>query len=177
MRLLLTFFILLATINTQAALYKYTDENGEVVYSDQAPYEGAEELVPPELQVTPAIKPKPKANENPEKKEDITRYSSFQITSPKNGSTLQNKTGTLKIALAIKPALNIKAGHYINIFIDDVAVIKNSSQLSTILNHIDRGTHSIQAELREKSGKLIRFSNNVIVHVHRFSIQHKKSAR
>ena len=176
MRLLLTIFIFLAGINAQAALYKYTNEKGEVIYSDKPPYEGAEELNPPKLQITPAIKIKPGPIEKPKEKEQekVTKYTAFQITSPKNGETLQNNAGNVNIALAIKPGLNTIAGDYINILMDGSAITKKSTNLSTTFNHIDRGTHSIQAELRDQSGKLIMFSNIVIIHVHRFSILHKK---
>lgn len=176
MRLLLILCIVLTTINTQAALYKYTDENGEVVYSDKPPYEGAEELIPPKLQVMPAVKIKPKPEAAIEEKQ-IAQYTAFKITNPKNGATLRSNTGNISITLALEPKLNTRAGHYINVFINGVAVAKKTSRLKLTLNNLDRGTHSIQAELREKSGKLIIFSNNIIIHILRFSKQHKKPAR
>ena len=177
MQFFLTLLIFLTTISAQAALYKYTDENGEVVYSEEPPYAGAKEFIPPQLQITPAIKIKPKAKPKLDEsvEDESTKYTSFQITSPKNGATFQNNAGNIGIALGINPELDVKAGHYINIFLDDVAIIKNSTNLSAALKHINRGTHNIKAELRDKSGKLILFSNNVIIYVHRHSKLHKKN--
>ncbi len=174
MRLLLTIFIFLACTNAQAALYKYTNENGEVVYSDKAPYEGAEELIPPKLQVTPAVKLKPKTKTKPEEKDKSTQYTSFQITSPTDQKSFHNSAGNISIELAIKPGLNIKAGDYINILLDGKTIRKKTSSLSENIQHIDRGTHQIKAELRNKSNKLIKSSNTVTIYIHRFSKLHKK---
>ena len=164
MRLLLTIFIFLASINAQAALYKYTDENGEVVYSDEPPYEGAEELVPPPLQTTPAFKTKPKTKPEakPEEQQQATEYTSFKITRPKNEETLRDN---ITIQLAVEPKLNTKAGHYINIFDNGKTILKNSTSLTTTLKYIDRGIHNIKAEIRNKSGELIKSSNTVTIYI------------
>jgi len=179
MRFLLTIFIFLTAISTQAALYKYKDENGEVVYSEEPPYEGAKEFILPGLQTTPAVKPKPKPKSKPEPEEvdKPTKYTLFQITSPTNEQSLHNSAGNVSISLAIAPNLNTKAGHYINILLDGKIIKKKTTSLSGNFQHIDRGSHSIKAELRDQSSKLIKSSNTVTIHVHRFSKQHKKPER
>ena len=176
MRIVITIFILLFTINNaQAKLYKWVDEAGEVHYSDAPPAKNSKPLDLPPLQTTPAVKYKPKKKVEEQKPEtDTYKYKKFSINSPKNDATIRNNAGNMTISLEIDPPLNTKKNHYINILLDDHIKIKKSKSLSTALNFIDRGTHTIKAELRNASGKLLKSSNTITFHMHRFSKLHKK---
>ena len=157
-------------------MYKWVDEAGEVHYSDAPPAKNSKPLDLPPLQTTPAVKykPKKKTEEAKPAEEDSYTYKSFSIISPKNDETIRDNAGNMTITLAIEPTLNVEKNHYINILLDNRIKIKKSKQLSTTLTFVDRGTHTIKAELRSASGRLLKTSESITIHMHRFSKLHKK---
>ncbi|MDH5484764.1 MAG: DUF4124 domain-containing protein [Gammaproteobacteria bacterium] len=167
--------LLLITVSfaAHAGIYKWVDENGEVIYSDKPRTDNMKEHVPPALQVTPAIKPKPKAEKPLEEQPAVTAYTDFTITSPANDETIRNTAGNFSVKLALKPALDTKAGHYINLQIDGKTRVAKTSKLAINLKFIDRGSHAISAEIRSAKGKLLKTSNSVTIHMHRTSALHK----
>ena len=171
-----TSLLLLISVNfaAQAGIYKWVDENGEVIYSDKPRVENMKEHTPPELQITPAIKPKPEPEQPEEKPAEITKYTVFNITSPANDETIRNNAGNFIVLLKLEPGLNVKEGHYINLQIDGKTRVAKTSKLNIELKYIDRGSHNITAEIRSADGKLLKTSNSVTIHLHRHSSQHKK---
>ncbi len=162
MKILTLLSILFLPLTAQAGLYKYTDENGETIYSDKPPFDGAKEVKLPPIQVTPAVKytPKPKPEENDTKEDDAnhkpTRYSQFKIIQPEKDKAMRNNAGEVTVKLAIKPKLNVKAGHRID-FLLDGRVIKAASKLNTLtIKNMDRGEHRLQARITDKQGKTIK---------------------
>jgi hypothetical protein len=101
MKLLITLFFFVCTASTQAALYKSIDANGDTIYSDKAPYAGAKQMVPPFLQSTPAVKPKPKPKPEikPEAEDTTTKYLAFAINQPLNEETIRSNEGNVSIML------------------------------------------------------------------------------
>ena len=177
MKTIISVFIGLLAFTANAALYKWVDENGEVVYSDKPPQKGAEELKPPPLMTTPAVKYKAQPKEEAKKsKEDIINYTSFSITSPTENETIRDNSGNISVSLTIDPPLASDKGHYINILVDGKPKISKSTSLTHTLTYIDRGTHTLSAEIRGASGNMYKSSNSVTIHLHRFSKLHKKPA-
>jgi len=179
MRLSLFILLSLFLFSTQAELYKWVDKNGETMYSDEPPHDNAQPLVPPALTTTPAIKYKPKAKaetqeDKPEEK--ATRYSQFKITSPGHNESLRANAGNITVKLAITPKLDVKAGHTVSILVNSQTRIEGNTGLSVGLKNIDRGTHSIQAIIKNKQKKIIKSSNSITIHLQRFSKLHNKSA-
>lgn len=169
--------LLIFPLICSAKLYKWVDENGEVVYSDQPPLNDAPELKLPPLQTTPAVKPKPKPVAKEEIKEpEKVGYTSFSISSPAHEETIRNSEGNITVSFAVNPALNIKAGDYINIKVNGNLFRTNISSTSAKLKHLNRGANDIQAELYDKTGKLLKSSDTVTVFVHRHSKLHNKPA-
>jgi Domain of unknown function (DUF4124) len=176
MRLLIIFSICFTSTVIQAAPYfKYQDRDGEIIYSDTPPYPGAQPLNAPELQTTPAVKfnPKPKPKPAIEEKSE-TKYLSLAIFQPGNDETVRNNNGDVSVALKIIPELNSKEGHYINYYMDGKLIKKNAISSSTTFNNIDRGSHSLKVEIKNKKGKLLKASASNIFHLHRFSKLHNK---
>ncbi len=174
MRIFLFIFSLLIAFGVHAKLYKWVDENGEVHYSDSPPHKNAKEIKPPPLMTTPAVKYTPKKKEAEEKEETATKYTDFKITSPGENETIRDNSGNVSISLSIDPPLDTKNGHSISILIDGRTKINKSKSLSHTLNYVDRGTHKLQAEIRNAKGKTIKSSNTVTIHLHRFSKLHRK---
>lgn len=176
-RLLALLFCCLLPLQAQAALYKYTDENGEVVYSDQPPSKDAKPINLPPIQVTPAIKPQPlsKKPAEPEKKKKTT-YQTLTITRPTNDSVIFDNAGNIPVTMELQPALNTAAGDTIELSMDGKVLMPKLSGTSVTLNNIDRGTHTLQVSVKDKTGQTLISSKSITVHLRRFSKLQKKPA-
>lgn len=168
MKTLLTLVLLFTACQVQAELYKSLDANGEVIYSDEPPTISAKEFVPPPLQVTPPIKYKPKAKTPAEEKPAPYPYSDIHFTQPEADANFYDNEGNISYSLAITPGLNTKLGHYLNFKLDGSPVASKSSSLSGTVNNVERGSHSLTADICDASGKVLR-SANVSFHLHKVS--------
>ncbi|HED34757.1 MAG TPA: DUF4124 domain-containing protein [Gammaproteobacteria bacterium] len=175
--LLLTLILVSTCTTAFAEMYKWIDEDGNISYSDQPPYKGAETLDAPQISTTPAVKVPPKAatREEEEAEKNETKYSYFKITSPENDATIRDNNGNFSISMNSKPALDTAAGHYISILIDGKAVKKQSSTTASFSN-IDRGTHKISAQIKNKNNKVVRSAATITLHLHR-QVAVRKQAR
>ena len=154
-------FITCLSLSAQAALYKHTNEDGEVTYSDAPPFAGAREMEAPPIQRTPSVKYKPTAEKKAEEeKEQAFKYLTFAIDQPKNDETLRSNNGSINIMFKLIPELNTKEGHYINVYVDDKLVKKQTQNLTITLANIDRGSHNIKAEIKNKQGQLLSSSGS-----------------
>ena len=170
----LLFLIVLLSFNASAEMYKWVDEDGNIVYSD-TPKEGAEEVKVPELITTPAIKvDKPKKTEDKKPEEQPKPYKKFSIASPENDAIVRDNTGNITLALDIEPALQTQFGHSISYLLDGSVVAKNLKSSSYTYTNIDRGSHNLSAVLKNKQGKTIKTTRPITVHLKRHSILHQK---
>jgi len=180
MRYLIFILLRLFLFSAEAELYKWVDKNGETIYSDEPPHDNAQPLVPPALTTTPAIKYKPKAKaetqETKPEEQQATLYTEFKITSPGHNEAIRANAGNITVKLAITPKLDVKAGHTISILVNSQTRIEGNTGLSVGLKNIDRGTHSIQAIIKNKQKKIIKSSNSITIHLQRFSKLHNKPA-
>ncbi len=149
---------------SHAGLYKGLDAGGNVVYSDK-PFENAEIMTPPPISVVdaPKIKPKPIA-EKEETDEKETRYTRFNISSPKNDQTIWNES-QLMVTTKVNPALNTALGHTTWLIMDGKALVKKSQSMSLLIGRADRGTHTLQAQIRDKKGKILKRTKSITVHI------------
>jgi hypothetical protein len=163
--LLNVLFILVATGTVEAGVYKSTDENGNVVYTDQPPPDGAEEVyVPPPTtykppathtaQPTPSPRPKPKAFQG---------YESVAITSPENETTIRDG-GNLTLVVSTVPAL--QSGHKIRILMDSKQQAEEAGY-TFHFDNLERGSHTFQAFVIDAKGRAIGLSDPITVYVHR----------
>jgi len=157
-----------------AAVYKWTDANGTVHFTD-TPREGAEEVhVAPPQTYTPAqlppITPEP---EPPPVPVDYTR---FELTAPANEATLRDNTGDITVTFAMEPALKVGRGHKLIVLLDGQAQppVKAST---AILKNVERGSHSLQGQIVDSRGEVIIASQSVTVHLFRQSVLAPNRAR
>lgn len=155
---------MILSFSSQAGLYKGLDAEGNVLYSDK-PFENAEILTPPPLSVidAPKIKPKPIA-EKEAAVENETKYTRFSIGSPKHDQTIWNES-QLVITTQISPALNTALGHTTWLIMDGKVLVKKSQSTSLLIGRADRGTHTIQAQIRDKKGKILKRTKSITVHI------------
>jgi len=157
-----------------AELYKGLDAEGNVVYSDK-PFNNSKQFTPPALTVMDAPKVPAKTAEVAEDVTAETKYTNFSIAAPKNNETIWNNP-QLTVSLKITPALNVAEGHTTWLLMDGKPLVKKSQSLQLQISQADRGEHKLQAQVRNKKGKIIKRTKTVTVHI-RNTVVPRASAR
>lgn len=141
-------------------IYKTVDENGNVVFTDIPPKEGQSgQAVAVEMPNTfqPAA---PESREewivDPADEEDAEAasfsYTSLSITAPGNDEAIRENAGNVNVVAEVNPELQI--GHRVRILMDGKPE-QAGAQTVFMLPNVDRGTHSVQAEIIDDSGKVL----------------------
>jgi hypothetical protein len=152
-----------------AQAYRWVDDQGVVHYSDR-PQPGAERIHLPKsssprqstrsrsaaAQDTPSTAAAPEAP---------FRYESLSQASPAPEETLWNIEGTLNVSLALQPAL--QPGHQLHVYFDGEPRVVTGTSFT--LQEVYRGAHTLQAEVRDETGKLMIRSD-----ASRFYVQQNK---
>lgn len=169
---LLIIFLISSAI-AYAETYKGTDAEGNVEYSDE-PFSDAKEYEAPAISVVDTPKENTEAilSEQPpvSDKHAEKHYRSFHVISPKDGQNIWNDPG-LTVTLQLAPPLKYKEKHTIWLIVDGQPLEKDYVNLSIPTGRLDRGTHKIQAQVRDSEGKLLISSNTVMVFIHYSSSQ------
>lgn len=187
--LILTLFLLFSS-SVNADVYQFKDEDGNILYSD-VPVPGGKRIKENQPSVAPnpnsrsplkkkilldksksAVKPSaskstPAPDADKTKKE--VSYSAISISSPKHDVAFRNNTGEVKITVETKPALQLEFGHQLKLKLDGQLLKDSWKKNSMSLENIDRGTHTVQVAITNKSGKVLKESKSVTFHLHRFS--------
>ena len=167
-RKLAIFLCLMLVVGTVHAgkIYKWTLSNGQVVYSDKPPpAEQADEVTLEPLQTFRAP-PTPQLDDESEEQEKPKPegYEEFKVTSPSNDATIRDNGGNVQVSLSLTPGL--QAGHSIEVIMDGQPIGSGRST-SLTLTDVDRGTHTVQATVKDGEGKEVVRSNSVIFHLRR----------
>lgn len=156
MRLLLTFFIyLILPLEAWGQIYRWVDEQGRTVYSDISK-PGAEIVDLPPL---PAFTPPPAPGKPAETRQPAEQaahpYTALAINQPSNDETIHDNSGTLGVTLTLSPPLQTEQDHRIKIFLDGEALPNTQTTTHFSLAEIDRGGHTLQAAVVDRSGQLL----------------------
>jgi len=167
-----TIFFTTTTI-ADAQLYKGLDAEGNVVYSDQ-PFENAEKFTPASLSVinTPKRAPKPSKVTADEEEVKAFKYTDFDIASPKNNETIWDNP-QLAVTLRLKPDLNTEEKHTVWLLMDGKVIVKNSQTTTLQIGRLERGAHQLQAQVKDKAGKIVVRSRPIVVHIKNTAVQRR----
>ena len=170
------FFLTFFATAGQAAVYKWVDEEGNLLrYSDvpQKPGDQPMDMPKPALEYdskTPAAIPefKPSTTSAPEKKPEesqpVTAYSAVTIMNIGDDEGVRANGGVFDIKLASQPALDADAGHRYAVLIDG-AVHQKSDSAEFQLQNLERGTHTISAQVLDRDGSVLTSSSPITMHV------------
>jgi hypothetical protein len=121
-------------------LYKWTDDNGVVHYSD-LPQKGAQEI---EMKLAPATKiekspviniPKPLKNKTTD-----AIYESATLIEPLENGVVRNNTSTVTLTASLQPEL--QEGHSVRFFVDGGLIKSESGAMSVEAQDIALGQHT-----------------------------------
>jgi hypothetical protein len=149
-------FILVGILATAAVLadgaWTWTDEDGVVHYSD-VPVEGAEAINLSEYskKTGARISNGRTSRTTTNGPQTAFVYDSITIASPSAEETLWNIEGLLNVSIAVSPEL--QQGHRIRAYYDSEA--RDVGGTSFQILDVHRGTHSLQAEIVDSTGRVI----------------------
>lgn len=166
MRILLVVALLLVSISSMAAVYRWVDENGKVHYSDE-PIPNAE-LVELKDNTQNKIALKEARIESVSPQKDEAAELSITIISPFHEETIRDNSGNFDVTVSVSPQL--PKGVLLALFVD--GTIKVQPQTSTVfqLRGIYRGEHAIIVKALDQSGKVLASSSPRKIFLHQAAV-------
>lgn len=168
------FALLALAFAVHAAVYKTTDAEGNVVYTDVPPKAGqGEPQQPLELPAgnvyapTVSTPPPPPPGEEEEPEETSTHYDTLSITAPAQDTAVRENAGNVTVYTRVEPAL--REGHEVRMLLDGVPWPVRSKGAIAMTN-IDRGTHSLTAQVVDANDQVLISSDPVTFHMLRISV-------
>ncbi|MCC7410503.1 MAG: DUF4124 domain-containing protein [Gammaproteobacteria bacterium] len=170
-RLLLLGLALLVATAAHGAIYKWTDGEGNVIYSDQ-PHPGAEQLEAVGVQTldTPPLPPPPPANPEPPKP---LPYTELVIGTPANDATLRDNTGNVQVSVRLSPPLQTPFRHALQLYVDGQPYGDPGTTTSFMLVNVDRGRHTLRVAVVDGEGSEVKSSPPSVFQLHRASVLHR----
>lgn len=174
MRLLTAFLLCTLTLPAAAQIYKYTDANGNTVFTNQPPEGQPSESV--ELQPTNTVeaqqpmetsKAEPPAHNQP-------AYSELSLTDIPTDEALRANNGTFSVGVKVEPRL--QTGHAFRLLLDGQPYGQPSNVPRLQLTNIDRGEHSLAVEIISGE-RQIQQSAAVVFTVQRISLNSPARAK
>lgn len=148
MRIALFSLLLIFMAPAMAQIYKYTDDNGNTVFTNQPPDGVAADTVelPPANTVNIRTPEPPPPMENElNSSQQRQPYRSLSIGGIPDEQALRANNGTFVVNAQLDPPL--QKGHQIRFLLDGIPQAEPSSATSLQLNNVDRGTHLLEIEV------------------------------
>jgi len=176
MRKLLIAFLIAGSGYATAGVYRWTDENGQLHFSDK-PSAGAEQIKLKDTSVyTPPVASEPAAGiqtdkiEQPggnENSDTTVDYAVIAIASPENNQVIRSNDGTVNVSVELQPGL--KAGHKIRIYLNNTQAAKDLETTQITLQNMDRGTHSLEVSVIDEQSNELKRSSALSFHMLRLA--------
>lgn len=170
--LLLLISLIYTGAGTATDVYRTVRPDGTVEYSDE-PRPGAERIKIPEVQLySPPPLPAPVSlpAEEPQAEEKAITYKSIAIASPANEETVFHNTGGMVVSIVVSPTL--APDHEIVVTLDGKQAGRGH-YTSFVLQGVERGTHTLEATIKDKDGNTLMSSTPITF----FMRQHSRIKR
>jgi hypothetical protein len=138
-------------------IYRYTDADGNVVFTDNPPTQGATEVnLPPVNTFASPNRPLDLDSDLPGGQHP--GYQEFSIVSPTSGEAIRDNAGNVSVKLRLRPGLH--RGDTIDYVLNGQSIASGRSTSAT-LTKMDRGSHTIEAVVRDTKGKVVAQTGSV----------------
>ena len=163
---LVTLSMALMASPLMAQVYKVVDKDGNVTFTDQPPGDGSKpiKLAPISVIEAPEYKkaPEPTDEEGAEKELSLSYlrkiYRDFAIISPVQEESVWKPDGPIAVAWSVRTA--IQPGMKVTLFLDGANHV-TTEQPMIPLSGLDRGEHTVKAELRDSKNRVIATAETV----------------
>ena len=153
-------------------IYKHTDADGSVTYSDQppAPGESAEKIPLRELNTTPAVRPSASTatDRDSEAQPQGQRDFSISIASPVDETTIAMGPGDVTVTAQATPPLGSR--EQLQLFLDNAPHGEPQADRTWQLKGLLRGPHDLAVERLDRRGRRLDRSDPVRIYVLRPSV-------
>ena len=161
--------------SAQAELFKWKDEQGNTIYSDQPPAEDGDSSIVkkeqlPQIITVPAFDVNQSDNAVESKPDSKPRYQSIAISAPGHDTEVRENTGNVSVSVQVEPYVFNERGDTVVIYMDGNEVSRGS-QTSVQLQNVDRGTHTLRAEILSQTGQVLKASETTVFHLKRFRVK------
>lgn len=169
MNKLLLLALLLLPAFGNAQIYKTTDEQGNVSYSD-VPANGAPSK-PVELhQLNTAPPPPDMPTPPPEQTREVPAAAeySLSIVAPANETSIPRGPGNFSVSVSLSPSL--EQGALLQLYLDGAPWGDPQTASNWSLTNVFRGAHDLTVAVTDGKGRQLSVSEPVRVYVHRPSV-------
>lgn len=140
-------------------VYKVIQPDGTVMFTDSPqPGDGAEEVDVPPLNTTPPLASPRDAFDDSPAAELEQGYADVRITSPADNASIRDNAGNVNVDVKVSPSL--RSGDKVELKLNGQS-IAGGKKTSFALTGMDRGTHSLQAVIKDSAGKVVASSQSV----------------
>lgn len=167
MHKLIALTLLALPLAAAAEIYKWRDAQGVWHFGDEAPA-GAEKVELPPATVYSAPPLARTAPPAPEPASGETGYNAAAIATPGPEATVRNSTGEVAVDVALDPAL--RQGHRVRLYLDQVAVGDPVPTTGFTLRNVNRGAHTVSAEVVDADGSVLTRTGQQVFYMHRPSV-------
>lgn len=167
MRLLTACLLCTLALPAAAQIYKYTDSNGNTVFTNQPPEgQSAESVELPPTNTVEAQEPVV-TEQAPPANSDLPPYGTLQLTDLPDEAALRANNGTFTVGVQIEPRL--MPGHRFRLLLDGQPYGQASNVPRLQLTNVDRGEHSLAVEVLNGE-RQVQQSPTVVFTVQRISL-------
>ena len=153
---------MLSVSATAETVYKNTNPDGSVVFTDQQSTDSEEIKVREPTSFSPPRLPK---LDLPTKKLKPVFNYELAISKPASDLTITNSTD-VEVSVSVQPALKSAYGHKFRYQLGAQSVISENS--SVTFKNVDRGSHSIYVSVVDSSGEVVSPAASTQFHMKRF---------
>ena len=173
--ILIAFVLVIANGPLTAQIYKVVDKDGNVTFTDRSPADGAKPVDLPPISVieSPVYETKTKPAEaeaaaNEPSLRDMRRnYKDFEITSPQPEQSLWQPEQATMVAWNARYQLH--PGMQVTVFVNGQQYATSTEKMIPI-GELDRGEHTVTAELKDAKNRKIATAKPVTFYIQRPNI-------
>lgn len=159
-----------------AQIYKWTDSQGNVHFSD-TPHEGAEIVTVPDTQsfssptsTDSQTPPKSGSNGSEQSEQDDTvklkhTYTTIAIAQPSAGATIRNNEGFVVVTAQVEP--DLLPGDKLQLLYDGTALGEPQANPVFEIKGMYRGKHSLSVQVIDAEGNVMNTSEPITIYVFR----------
>ena len=167
--LLMIFLVSLLTTAASplmAQVYKVVDEDGNVTFTDKPPADGSKpiDLAPISIIEAPTYEKAPVAAEEDEAEKGMSLgymrrvYRDFAITSPAQEESVWKPDGPIAVTWGART--DLQPGMKVTLYLDGKRHT-TTAQPMVSLSGLDRGEHTLKAELRDSRNRVVTTSETI----------------
>lgn len=164
--------LLALTLPSTAAIYSYTDADGNRVFTDRPGGRAAEPVDTKPSNSMPA-QPVPLAPSRVKViKAPTPGYVSLAIVQPEPEATIRNNAGELTVSITSNPPLH--PGHQYRLLVDGTAAGEPGANTTIALGNVDRGSHQLVVEVIDNADVTVHSSAPITFHMMRTSLAQRR---